>query len=68
MHIYRDDVKVTMTGLQEAQDFVKEIHQKATELQNLLYEFQSHCLAVGIDIVRTEKNSVTDSEKAEDQT
>lgn len=54
MHIYRNDVKDTMTGLQEAQNFVEEIHQKAKELQDLLYEFQNHCLAVGIDIVRTQ--------------
>lgn len=65
MRLYRDDVKITMTGLQEAYDFVDKIDQKTRELQDLLSEFKSHCLAVGIDIVRMENDSVNDLEKTE---
>jgi len=68
MHLYRDDVKITMTGLQEAYDFVEEISRKTQELENLLSDFKRHCLTVGIDIVRTEKNTVNNPEKAEGRT
>lgn len=66
MHLYQDDVKISMTGLQEACDFVEKIDKKTQELRVLISEFQRHCLAVGIEIVRTETKPVSDSEKAED--
>lgn len=68
MRLYQDDVKVTMTGLQEAFDFVSKIDEKTRELRDLVTDFERHCLALGIDIVRTEKEPANSLENAVNQT
>lgn len=52
MRIYRNNVKLTMTGLDETRELAEKIHQKSDELMNLVREFDRLRLEMGIDIVR----------------
>lgn len=67
MRLYQNDVKLTMTGLNEAKELAEKIHQKSNELMNLVCEFDRLCLKMGVDIVRTPEQTVSSPEKSADQ-
>lgn len=67
MRIYQNDVKLTMTGLNEARELAEKIHQKSDELMNLVCEFDRLRLELGIDIIRTPGETVSSPEKLADQ-
>ncbi len=64
MRIYQNDVKLTMTGLNEARELAEKIHQKSDELMNLVCEFDRLRLELGIDIIRTPDDASTGSKGA----
>ena len=64
MRIYQNDVKLTMTGLNEARELAEKIHQKSDELMNLVCEFDRLRLELGIDIIRTPDDASTSSKGA----
>lgn len=66
-HIYQNDVKLTMTGLDEAIELAEKIHQKIDELMSLVCEFDRLRLEMGIDIIRTPEQTVSSPEKSADQ-
>ena len=64
MRIYQNDVKLTMTGLNEARELAEKIHQKSDELMNLVCEFDRLRLELGVDIIRTPDDASTGSKGA----
>lgn len=63
MYLCDRNVRITMTGLEEASQLAKEIHQKSDELKELLRRFDLMRVEMGIELLPVSNKKPTSTDQ-----